>query len=82
MTLSGVMTATAAGNINTVYTVVGICGNFGAYTPASPSSCNGGNGGNGGAGYVGEGPFSGTGITPVSVVANQIVQVTVVFSFS
>jgi hypothetical protein len=82
MTLSGVMTATAAGNINTVYTVVGICGNFGAYTPASPSSCNGGNGGNGGGGYVGEGPFSGTGITPVSVVANQIVQVTVVFSFS
>ena len=82
MTLSGVLTATAAGNINTVYTVSGLCGNIGAYTPASPSSCNGGNGGNGGAAYVGEGPFSGTSITPVSVVANQIVQVTVVFSFS
>jgi hypothetical protein len=77
LVLAGNLTATQAGNINTVATYIGTCGSSNPTpTTVSPSTCAAGNNG---YGYSG---LTQTSITSVPVVSGQIIQVTVTITFS
>jgi hypothetical protein len=77
LVLAGNLTATQAGNINSVNTYIGTCGSSNTIpTTVSPSTCaTGANG----YGYSG---LTGTSITSVPIINGQIIQVTVTITFS
>jgi len=77
LVLAGNMTATQAGTISTVGTMIGLCGTgTTTLTTVSASSCAAGN-----SGY-GYGSLTQTGITALSVISGQIIQVSVTITFS
>jgi hypothetical protein len=77
--LAGSITAPGAGVIGAVYTGYNACGNSGAgatYGTQTPAACQTATSGAYG------GTATGASISPISVAAGQIIQVTVTFSFS
>jgi len=88
--LAGSITANEAGTIGTVATTMNGCGQtglaFGAYPTAistvTPAACYISTASGAGTGNVFGGTMTSTSITPISVANGQIIQVTVVLSFS